>query len=244
LNPKFRVVVAGSPELGDGSARVASLAAADIVVIWRTGPHYEPRALAEACSAASFGVPYVVAGPGSLWDGGDMHSSEYGPLLAAATILVRGEPSAEDACELVSRAWANNPKGDPMAFWDPKALRDAIALAGSPIEEKLAFHLFSGWRPWDGTAITAQRSVVTGDGVRYRLDLAIESESIKIAIECDGHNFHERTKEQAQHDKSRDRALVASGWRVLRFTGSEIWADPGRCAAEVHQLLRAAGAAS
>lgn len=45
-------------------------------------------------------------------------------------------------------------------------------------------------------------------------------------IECDGHDFHERTKEQAAHDKARDRFLQSEGYLVLRFTGSEIYRDP------------------
>ena len=45
---------------------------------------------------------------------------------------------------------------------------------------------------------------------------------IKVAIECDGHDFHEKTKEQAQKDKEKDRILQANGWLIARFTGSEI----------------------
>ena len=52
-------------------------------------------------------------------------------------------------------------------------------------------------------------------------------------MECDGHDFHERTKAQAAHDKTRDRALQARGLKVLRYTGSEIWADPFGCALDV-----------
>lgn len=56
-------------------------------------------------------------------------------------------------------------------------------------------------------------------------------------IECDGHDFHERTKKQAEHDKKRDRFLQAEGFPVLRLTGSEIWRDPMRTAWNV--LLQA-----
>lgn len=49
-------------------------------------------------------------------------------------------------------------------------------------------------------------------------------------IECDGHEFHERTKKQAEHDKKRDRFLQAEGFPVLRLTGSEIWRDPMKTA--------------
>ncbi|MFD1126611.1 endonuclease domain-containing protein [Paenibacillus provencensis] len=44
----------------------------------------------------------------------------------------------------------------------------------------------------------------------------------KIIIECDGHDYHERTKEQAAHDKKRDRYFAKKGYTVLRYTGSEI----------------------
>lgn len=47
-----------------------------------------------------------------------------------------------------------------------------------------------------------------------------------ILVECDGHDFHEKTKEQAARDKARDRRLLDEGFTVARFTGSEIHADP------------------
>lgn len=51
-----------------------------------------------------------------------------------------------------------------------------------------------------------------------------------LAVECDGHEFHERTKEQAKKDRSRDRHLQDLGFTVYRFTGSEIHNDPIECA--------------
>lgn len=43
-------------------------------------------------------------------------------------------------------------------------------------------------------------------------------------------------KKQAAADKSRDRALSSQFARVIRFTGSEIYADPCKCASEALQL--------
>lgn len=54
-----------------------------------------------------------------------------------------------------------------------------------------------------------------------------------LIIECDGHNFHERTKEQAAKDRSKDRSATLSGYEFMRFTGSEIWRDPWGCAEQV-----------
>ncbi|MEM8534395.1 MAG: DUF559 domain-containing protein [Chloroflexota bacterium] len=55
----------------------------------------------------------------------------------------------------------------------------------------------------------------------------------KVVIECDGHAYHERTKEQAQRDRSRDRDLQSKGYHVFRFTGSELFNEPIKCALEV-----------
>jgi hypothetical protein len=55
----------------------------------------------------------------------------------------------------------------------------------------------------------------------------------KLIVECDGHDFHERTKEQAARDRSKDRCALVSGYDCFRFTGSEIWRDPWKCAYEI-----------
>lgn len=59
----------------------------------------------------------------------------------------------------------------------------------------------------------------------------------RIIVECDGHNFHEKTKEQAQHDKERDRYIQDQGFNILRFTGSEIYKNPFNCSNEVDNFL-------
>lgn len=67
---------------------------------------------------------------------------------------------------------------------------------------------------------------------RFRSDLMVWGNQ-NIAVEVDGHDFHERTKAQAQHDKSRDRIFQQLGYLVFRYTGSEVWSDPINCAKEV-----------
>jgi hypothetical protein len=48
----------------------------------------------------------------------------------------------------------------------------------------------------------------------------------RVAIELDGHDFHERTKEQVIARNRRDRALLTDGWLVLHYSGSELVRDP------------------
>lgn len=71
----------------------------------------------------------------------------------------------------------------------------------------------------------------------YRIDIAVDIGCGVIAIECDGHDFHERTKQQAAYDRSRDRELLIAGVPTLRFTGSEIVHAVERCTSEVYALI-------
>jgi len=59
----------------------------------------------------------------------------------------------------------------------------------------------------------------------------------RLIVECDGHAYHERTKEQAARDRSRDRVAQLEGLPILRFTGSEIWSDPAGCADEILEFM-------
>lgn len=59
----------------------------------------------------------------------------------------------------------------------------------------------------------------------------------RVAVECNGHEWHEKTKEQARRDKQRDRILQSAGFKVLRYTGTEIHADPLKCAREIYKIV-------
>ena len=90
----------------------------------------------------------------------------------------------------------------------------------------------------DGQTIIIPQAQIAG----CRVDFAIYSGDlcgkwVMVAIECDGHDFHEKTKEQVARDKSRDRALSAWGVSTLRFTGSEIFKDARACALEISAVL-------
>ena len=106
----------------------------------------------------------------------------------------------------------------------------------------------NGFDAIDGVQQSDHVMLYTQGRVReYRVDILIvstfgqeyDARPIKLAVECDGHEFHELTKEQAARDKARNRALQAHGITVLNFTGSEIWKAPFKCGHEVcMHLLR------
>lgn len=107
----------------------------------------------------------------------------------------------------------------------------------SPIEQLLDLALRHEFLINPDVAI-ANQVPIEANGKTYYADIVVtypgdnESE-LKIVVECDGHDYHERTKEQAARDKARDRAMQRLGYTVIRFTGSEIWRDPVGCAKEV-----------
>lgn len=80
--------------------------------------------------------------------------------------------------------------------------------------------------------------------ISYRLDFVLEYRHIRpeghatvyVDIECDGHDYHERTKEQAERDKTRDRELQMLGYAVARFTGSQINRNPDQVARAIVRM--------
>lgn len=111
----------------------------------------------------------------------------------------------------------------------------SVAPAGeyeSPIEQVMAGSLHVVMTHM-GRPFVLDPQVVVG---QYRVDLVLSGDGFKVAIECDGHDFHEKTKHQAARDKFRDRFLTASGYTVLRFTGSEIWNAPLTCGLDAYAI--------
>jgi hypothetical protein len=87
---------------------------------------------------------------------------------------------------------------------------------------------------------------VTVEGANYRLDFTIRPSASqrplfeavgipipRIAVEVDGHAFHEKTKEQVATRNQRDRALQRDGWIVLHFSWTEMTTQPEACIGEV-----------
>lgn len=77
---------------------------------------------------------------------------------------------------------------------------------------------------------------------KYRVDFHIpvaykNQVGKNFVIECDGYEFHQKTKEQVEYDNKRQRNLQKAGYTVIRFSGSEIWNDPYGCAFDIKNLI-------
>jgi len=131
--------------------------------------------------------------------------------------------------ESTAKCQRATPKPKPK----PKPKRDLFAMAQSPIEKKLLKAILARVPSHE---VHPQYSIVA-NGKQYYLDFAVIRGAVKLCVEADGHDYHERTKQQAAHDRARDRALQLDRWMVLRFTGSEIHKDAASCANQVIQAL-------
>jgi len=90
----------------------------------------------------------------------------------------------------------------------------------------------------DGLVITPQYEIDN-----YRVDFLISNYSLtykhkeqikkEVIVECDSQQFHDRTEKERRYEKLRDRYLQSKGYKVFRFTGSEIVKNPLEVAKEI-----------
>lgn len=65
----------------------------------------------------------------------------------------------------------------------------------------------------------------------------IKNHKYKLAIECDGYEFHQKTKEQVEKDNEREFDLKMLGYDVLRFSGTQIYNNPLKCAEDTYNYI-------
>jgi len=126
-----------------------------------------------------------------------------------------------------------------------ETLRKAIDnnMVTSPIEQLflMEWHYLRADEKCNVTLHPQERVKTTGG--TYNIDFVVRSKAGNeargtVAIELDGHDFHEKTKEQVAQDKKRERAIVKAGLPMLRFSGHEIWKNTRACVLEVVEYFR------
>ena len=107
---------------------------------------------------------------------------------------------------------------------------------------------------WIGSQVNLDsQQEVEVSGVRYRLDFVltpevslysrIEAHGLrwpKIAVEVDGHGFHEKTPAQVASRNERDRLLQQDGWLVLHYSWSEMTTRSEECIGEIAGVAKEA----
>ena len=125
----------------------------------------------------------------------------------------------------------------------------------SPIEQLFAAALETAlkitrnqsedWRDangeWHFSGVAVSQQIEIG---KYRVDFLLQTDAHRdvidntktparsIVVELDGHKFHDTTEEQRRYEKERDRFMQNKGFKVFRFTGSEVVKNPFKVVCE------------
>jgi len=73
-------------------------------------------------------------------------------------------------------------------------------------------------------------------GINNEGDICTER-LLNVLVECDGHDFHQKSKKQVKHDNERQLALQTAGYDVIRFSGTQIYENPFLCVKNVHEYI-------
>jgi very-short-patch-repair endonuclease len=117
----------------------------------------------------------------------------------------------------------------------------------SPVEQIFLMEWkFSDVERQHKVVLEPQSPIEVGTGTFF-LDFLVRStvsggEELRVGIEIDGHEFHEKSKEQATRDRRRERQIVESGITLLRFSGSEVVRDARNCIDDIIRFLSRRGA--
>lgn len=163
---------------------------------------------------------------------------------ALAAFITRERIASMIAGEILCMEIALSKISSPIErmFW--AAFHARTALAGDVFKSDTV--TFSDGCPSDIYHLETQKQFG-----RFRVDFYItytvygspwvpdDGLSTSVCVECDGHDYHERTKEQAAKDRARDRYFTLKGIPFMRFTGSEIWKDAFGCVEQVREFLHA-----
>ena len=125
----------------------------------------------------------------------------------------------------------------------PCTIRESIE---SPIEQifKTAFDLYMQLLNKEYIFLFSQVTIKV-EKKKYIVDFYFEQDQYvnrfdtdkKIIIECDGHEFHQKTKEQVKHDNEREYDLKMAGYEIIRFSGSQIYNEPFKCVEDAYNYI-------
>jgi very-short-patch-repair endonuclease len=110
----------------------------------------------------------------------------------------------------------------------PGSQRDRLEPE-SPLEREVAKRLSAA-----GYRVKQQESVG-----HFRIDMVIESDGKRLAVECDGDRY--RTPESLGEDTARQAVLERLGWEFVRIRGSAFYRDPDAALRRVFDRLEELG---
>lgn len=116
----------------------------------------------------------------------------------------------------------------------------------SPIEKIFFVALINVFISYDLILYVDNQTLIESNEKKYYADFTIEHDELcnrylkkdfKLVIECDGYEFHQKTKEQVDNDNQREYDIKMSGWEIIRFSGRELYNNPIECAKKVIRYI-------
>jgi very-short-patch-repair endonuclease len=142
-------------------------------------------------------------------------------MLNSALVTSRIERNLSDGAP---QTWKRNDKGS-RETWDFEcseglSIDPQRKIGKFRVDFAVSYHCCawanSGGRPGDSKVLDCGKTIV---------------------IECDGHEWHERTEKERRYEKKRDRFLQSKGYEVFHYTGKEVTDDPFKVAEEILDYL-------
>jgi very-short-patch-repair endonuclease len=149
------------------------------------------------------------------------------------TVDRRGTPTTSNANP--SELSSNTKHEDNLREDKPVLPSDSSIPKKPTFESPIEGMFWEAWQEQGGANILDLTYQYQIKDMPYRVDFAHLPS--KTAIELDGHDYHS-SKEQLRRDKKRERDLARHGWRVIRYTGSDIYANPAYCFKEVLEIIK------
>jgi len=137
----------------------------------------------------------------------------------------------------------------PLMADNTMILEESLINCESPIEQLLSLALANlniknihKFNPFIDVVEIEKQKEIYCNGKKYRVDFCIpviykNKENQTFIVECDGHEFHQKTKEELEKDNNRTRNFQKAGYEVIRFSGTEIWHRPYKCADEILNII-------
>jgi very-short-patch-repair endonuclease len=101
---------------------------------------------------------------------------------------------------------------------DPTAIARALARGESAVESPFELAVLQ-------RLVSAGFKVTPQHGVgHYFIDLVVEGNRKRLAVECDGDKFH--TEDKLREDADRQAVLERIGWQFVRLRGTQFYRDP------------------
>lgn len=151
--------------------------------------------------------------------------------------------------EFIDKHYGLNSIGDPAST---EAEIEELAIISPPEQVWYAAALYTNLPKWaDITpqyAISNYRADFLVDPIGYFVNIGfiqisaqqladLQAKMKRFVIEVDGFKWHDKTPEQAENDKRRDREMNQAGFIVYRYAAREILRDPIKCVNEIHSLV-------